>query len=281
MVIPDALSRDTMDKDLTLCARCLETVGSLEEELTQVDVLRCADLSVQRVTEEQGKEFGDVKDMVGEQVSDGRRRPVNRVFTEAYIRIVVPKTLRSAVLKLVHESRMVGHWGFLRTAARLRKRFWWAGWFAAVDKQVAVCLACRLSKMKRSRRQAKMQVWHPKARFETISVDVLEISPTSATRMKKVVVTGDVISRFMMAIAVPAETVAAIAEVLFERWIAVFGPPVRLLSDRGRVFVSKVVQNLCARVGTKKIVTSPYAPQIDGMTERFNATLCRWTWLSS
>jgi hypothetical protein len=25
MVIPDALSRDTMDKDLTLCARCLET----------------------------------------------------------------------------------------------------------------------------------------------------------------------------------------------------------------------------------------------------------------
>jgi RNase H-like domain found in reverse transcriptase len=30
MVIPDALSRDTMDKDLTLCARCLETVGSVE-----------------------------------------------------------------------------------------------------------------------------------------------------------------------------------------------------------------------------------------------------------
>jgi hypothetical protein len=28
-------------------------VGSVEEELTQADVLRCADLSVQRVTEEQ------------------------------------------------------------------------------------------------------------------------------------------------------------------------------------------------------------------------------------
>jgi hypothetical protein len=40
-----------------------------------------------------------------------------------------------------------------------------------------------------------------------------------------VVVIGDVFSRFMMAIAVPAETAAAIAEVLFERWIAVFGPP--------------------------------------------------------
>jgi hypothetical protein len=32
------------------CAQCLKTVGSVEEELTLVDVLRCADLSVQRVT---------------------------------------------------------------------------------------------------------------------------------------------------------------------------------------------------------------------------------------
>jgi hypothetical protein len=35
-----------------------------------------------------------------------------RVFTETDIRIVVPKTLRSAVLTLVHGSKMVGHWVF-------------------------------------------------------------------------------------------------------------------------------------------------------------------------
>jgi hypothetical protein len=65
MVIRDALSRETTNKGLTLCARCLETESSVEEELTQVDVLRCADLRVQRVTERQWKEFEDVKDMVG------------------------------------------------------------------------------------------------------------------------------------------------------------------------------------------------------------------------
>jgi RNase H-like domain found in reverse transcriptase len=57
MSIPDALSRDTMDKDLTLCARCLETVGSVEEELTQVDFLQCADLREERVMEEQRQEI--------------------------------------------------------------------------------------------------------------------------------------------------------------------------------------------------------------------------------
>jgi hypothetical protein len=129
MVIPDALSRDTMDKDLTLCARCLKTVDSVEEELTQVDVLRCADLSVQRVTEEQWKEFVNVKDMVRKhgRFLVGGDGLLHRVFTEMNIQIVVPNTLRSAVLKLVHGSRMVGHWGVLITAARLRKRFWWTG----------------------------------------------------------------------------------------------------------------------------------------------------------
>jgi hypothetical protein len=93
--------------------------------------------------------------------------------------------------------------------------------------------------------------------------------------MKKVFVIGDVFSRFMMAIAVPDETMAALMEVLFERRIAVFGPPVRLLSDRRKVFVSEVVQILCARVRTKKFFTGPYASQTDGMVERFNETLCR------
>jgi RNase H-like domain found in reverse transcriptase len=60
MVISDALPRDTMDKDLTLFARCLETVGSVEEEITPDGFLQCADLSVERVMEEQRKEFGDV-----------------------------------------------------------------------------------------------------------------------------------------------------------------------------------------------------------------------------
>jgi transposase InsO family protein len=79
----------------------------------------------------------------------------------------------------------------------------------------------------------------------------------------------------MMAIAVPAETATAIAEVLFERRIAVFGPPVLLLSDRGKSFGSEVVQNLCTKVGTEKIFTSPYASQTDVMVDRFNAKLSR------
>jgi Integrase zinc binding domain len=112
-------------------------------------------------------------------------------FMENGIRIVIPKSLRQTVLKLLHGSRVVGHWGVLRTAARLKRRFWWSGWYAVVELHVAGCLACQLSKVRRSKRQAKMQVWHPRARFDTVAVDVLDVSPKSRSGTKKVVVMGD------------------------------------------------------------------------------------------
>jgi hypothetical protein len=83
-----------------------------------------------------------------------------------------------------------GALGFFESGGKIAKAILVGRWYAAVKKQVAECLACCLSKMKRSRRQARMRVWQPKARFETIAVDVLELSPTSATGMKKVVVIG-------------------------------------------------------------------------------------------
>jgi hypothetical protein len=39
--------------------------------------------------------------------------------------------------------------------------------------------------------------------------------------------------------------------------------------------VPEFTQNLCARVESERFLTSPYAPQTDGMLERFYATLCR------
>jgi hypothetical protein len=89
-------------------------VSSVEEEFTQVDVLRCADLRVQSVTKEQWKKFGDQKCMVREhgRFLVGGHGLLYRVFTGTEIWIVVPKTFRSAVLKLVHGSKMAAHSGF-------------------------------------------------------------------------------------------------------------------------------------------------------------------------
>jgi transposase InsO family protein len=78
----------------------------------------------------------------------------------------------------------------------------------------------------------------------------------------------------MVAVPLRDEKAETIAEVLFDRWIAIFGPPFRLLSDLGKPFAFGVVKYLCAKVSTEKIETAPYHPQSDGCVERFNRTLC-------
>ena len=51
------------------------------------------------------------------------------------------------------------------------------------------------------------------------------------------------------------------------------GVPEELLSDRGTNFLSDIILELCSLLGIKKINTSGYHPQTDGLVEKFNSTL--------
>ena len=50
-------------------------------------------------------------------------------------------------------------------------------------------------------------------------------------------------------------------------------PEELLLSDGGTNFLSSLIQENCQALGVKKINTSGYHPQTDGLVEKFNVTL--------
>jgi transposase InsO family protein len=206
--------------------------------------------------------------------------PSGRPFSPSFPRVLCPalgehhSRLRDFVFRSVHGSRAVGHWGVVRTAERLRRRYWWSGWTQEVAMFVRSCLLCSLKKMGKPKRQGRTQVYHPSRRFEFVAIDILEISPQSRNGNRKVIVMGDMFTRFMMAVPVCDETAATVASTLLDRWILLFGPPEKLLSDRGKVFLGDVIRRICGKVGTKKNFTTGYHPQTDGCIERFNRTLC-------
>jgi transposase InsO family protein len=270
MAVPDALSRDTMERDLVFCAKCLESVGAVDEEATG------AGIELDEMVREQGKEFGPAagamrRDEAIVELEDGL---LAKVSDDGRVRVIVPASLKERVLGIVHGSKTHGHWGTGRTAARLGRRYYWVGMFADVAEHVHACLACRLVRERRPGRQARMMRYHPTRRFEVVAMDLCEISPTSRSGMKKVLVIGDLFTRFMLAVPVGDELASTVARVLLDRWVLLFGPPERILSDKGKTFVGNVVANLCKMVGVKKIFTSPYHPQTDGCVERWNRTLC-------
>jgi hypothetical protein len=81
-------------------------------------------------------------------------------------------------------------------------------------------------------------------------------------------VIGDLFSRYVVAVAVADESAKTVAGVLFERCVAIFGPPESLLSDRGRAFRGRVMTELCDRMGTGRLLTS-----ISSAEQRIRRTL--------
>jgi transposase InsO family protein len=157
-----------------------------------------------------------------------------RVLGRNDVRVLVPPKLREQVLKMVHGSKIRGHWGILKTAAMVRSKCYWDRWAADVEHAVARCLACEVVRLRNPKRQVRMVMHHPSRRFELLAVDVLEMTPVTPRGNRKVLVIGDMFTRFIMALAMPDDKAETVSLLLVDRWVTLFGPPEQLLSDQGR-----------------------------------------------
>ena len=57
------------------------------------------------------------------------------------------------------------------------------------------------------------------------------------------------------------------------RIVPLHGVPLRIISDRGSLFVSRFWQNFQTALGTRLNFSTAYHPQTDGQTERVNQAL--------
>jgi hypothetical protein len=79
--------------------------------------------------------------------------------------------------------------------------------------------------------------------------------------------------RRLEAFAIKDATAEVSAKLLVEEVICRHGTPKKLLSDRGKTFLAKLSYEVYNLLNIKKINTSAYHPQTDGLVERFNHTL--------
>lgn len=268
MAPADTLSRDTVSE--ARCPKCNELIKHISEGRRSLP-------EIQKIREEQEKEFGDLEEFSKSDAEnyiiddDGLLCKTKKNETQ----IIIPRSLIDNVLQYAHGSKVCGHRGVHKTLSWIKKRFFWKGINRDVSHYVRKCLHCSLGRLSAPHKQGRMKTWHPLRRFQFVAIDVLEVSTSTGDGMKKAAVIGDMFSRFVWAVPIPDETAKTVAKVLLDEWILRFGPPEKLLSDRGKTFTSQIISNLCEKMGCKKVFTSPYHPQTDGFVERFNRTVMK------
>ena len=108
--------------------------------------------------------------------------------------------------------------------------------------------------------------------FDRVGVDVISF-PKSRRGNSYAVVFVDYLTKWPEVFPVADQTALTIARLLVTKIIPQHGVPSQLLSDRGSAFLSSLMFEIYRLMGIKKLNTTAYHPQTDGLVERFNRTL--------
>ena len=113
---------------------------------------------------------------------------------------------------------------------------------------------------------------HSKGPWDTLSVDI--VGPLPADRRHEfVIVFVDCFSRYSILVPASNHTANMVSDALLRHVVPYFGTPRHLLSDRGREFVGEVWASLTRSLGIQRLLTSPYHPEGNSISERSHRTI--------
>ena len=166
----------------------------------------------------------------------------------------------------------VSHPSVRATQQLMASKFVWHGIRKEVGLWAKACIPCQTSKVQHHIRAPLQTFQVPHRRFDHIHVDLVGPLPPSQgfTHLLTVV---DRFTRWPEAIPLSNTTTHTCAQALVAQWIARFGIPMDMSSDRGSQFTSQLWASISTLLGTKLHHTTAYHPQSNGLVERFHRHL--------
>ena len=187
--------------------------------------------------------------------------------------LVVPQTARETVLVLGHSVPWAGHLGKHKTIARIQRNFYWPGLRAEVGPQFCrSCPQCQRTAPKGPARVPLQPLPIIGTPFDRLGMDIVGPVERSKSGYCFMLVITDYATRYPEVFPLKSIIAKSVAFCLVQFFSRV-GFPREILTDQGTNFMSKLLKEVYQLLGIRSLRTTPYHPQTDGLTERFNQTL--------
>ena len=187
-------------------------------------------------------------------------------------RIAVPSHLRQNILQEYHGGVYSGHFASSKLYGAMSRRWWWPGMYKDVVEFCRSCPDCAVVTGGGRKQVPPLQPIPVQRPFQIFGVDIMEL-PITKSGNRYVIVFQDFLTKWPLVFPAPDQKAIRIARLVAEEVLPMFGVPECLLSDRGTNLLANVMKDVCDLLGIKKLNTTAYHPQCNGMVERLNRTL--------
>ena len=205
-------------------------------------------------------------------IRDGllRRRAIT-ALGEVREAIVVPESMRDALMNLIHYSLIVGHTGHEKMVEWLRPRFWW---YNLDGDCVAFCKACEKCSGLRSEsfpHPLTQTAPTPGRPFQVIHIDykgpLRRSGKNSAQSYSYILIVTCALTRYTLYIPTSDCTGDTTLQALVGRCFSVFGLPRVIVSDNGTSFRNGLMAAAARFYGYRAIQVLPYNASGNGVAE--------------
>lgn len=188
-------------------------------------------------------------------------------------RTLVHRSNRIEILRQNHDDPRSAHGGYLKTADRVKKKYFWPKMDIQIRKYVRGCEVCKASKPTNEIQRSPMGNFRSASRpWEIVYIDFIGPLPRSKTGFCYVLVVLDGFSKFVHIHPMRDATAKAAVKCLKEHLFLVYGTPRFLVSDNGSQFTAKLFKEFLSEYDVQSWYTARYHPQANA-AEAANKTL--------
>ena len=182
--------------------------------------------------------------------------------------IYLPSILIFQVLRTAHYD--LGHNGFPRTYAGLKRVFFWKGMKEDIRKHWKICATCQLHKLENVKFERK--IFKPSLQpMDFICMDLIgEFHPLTSRGHCYALTAVCMLTGFIWCVPSKTKTAAEVAKAYMDHIYSNFGGSIKILTDNGTEFKNKLFKEVVEKLGTEfSIHSPPYRPQSNGKIEGF------------